>query len=250
MSVRNTVLLFVLKATFVTTTFVIGPTALMGQTTSPEPRLSPCDLYDPGIVESAPIVARGQFKRAFSLARAGRYVDAEKAFRKVLMAFEKNVQRLFHAEDGKVDNDRIQRFLANHVYGKDPELIVTNDDFRYVPTVYLTLAKVYCHTNNTGGATQSLDSVVDQQVPRLREGRAAIELQRGRPFEAIRVLEPAAVDDGVRIRLLRTLAMHSTGQTDLARAELDRAQTQCVGPVECGLVERLRAQIGFDGQAP
>lgn len=227
-------------------TVAIRPTELLGQTRPVETSVGPCDLFDPGMVASAPIVARGQFKRAFNLTRAGKYADAQKAFLKVLATFDKNVQRLFHAEDGKVDHDRIQRFLSNHVYGKDPELLITMDDFRYVPIIYLTLAKVYCHNNNSTGAARSLESILDPEYPRLREGKAAVELLRNRPFEAIRILEPAAVDDSVRTRLLRTLALHSTGQTDSARAEMDRAQTQCVGPVECGLVEQVRLQSNLD----
>ena len=204
----------------------------------------PCSLLDVRVSAEAPIVKRGPMRNAFGRYLAGQHAAAAKSFDKAAAEIAGKVEKLFHpAPDEKVANEKIRRFLGDHVTGKNPVLRVQGDDFVYVPTVLLAWAESRCKTGDAKGASALLDRLAGDPDDRVAPTRAIVALEEGAADRALAILGDAGKADPWLIRAVRALALAQAGRVDEAWASLDEAREQCVGEAACGKVEQVRGQL-------
>lgn len=205
---------------------------------------APCALFDARVSSEAPVVRRGPMRNAFGRYLAGQHAAAARSFDKAAAEIAGRVEALFHPERGvEVPNEKVRRFLTDHVTGRNPVLRVVGDDFVYVPTVLLAWAESRCKSGDAAGATALLDRLAGDADDRVAPARAIVAIEEGAPERALALLGPAREDDPWLVRAVRALALGRTGALDDAWTSLDAARERCVGEVACGRVELVREAL-------
>ena len=208
-----------------------------------------CDFLKSGPPLEQTHHAKGSFRKAIRPLKRGQWVRANQRMNQAYDELEDRVQALFHpADDQPADRKDIERFLNEHLYGKQPELVMGANDFYLHPTIALAWAQIECRAGVKPSRWRSLVHLERGAHPIASLARAISLLAAGQP------LPPGLRrNTGSSLSFTDSVieALHTLNDTDKSAIEsaIERVQTVCLGPSQCAWTSWLRRAASLEKEA-